>query len=146
MKLTTFFFALMVIYNVQLQAKSSTYTITSIKLIGAGQLDRQTILSNAGIYEGMIVKNETSVFQSVVKKLWKLDVFEDVQIEKGSANGSILLKLKVSPRLNSVVYKGVLKKDTKLLASKIQVPNGIRLTPNLTKICLLYTSPSPRDA
>ena len=116
----------------QIDELGAAYNLLVIDLPGHGQ--------NAG----RKLEGETYTFEYVANKIW--EVVDELEISKvhlvGISLGTILvlqMRLMQPERISSVIMPGAIVK----LNFKLRTLASISLAS--AKICLLYTSPSPRD-
>lgn len=92
--------------------KAGTYEIGGVNIIGAENRDRNALKSLAGLREGDKIQLPGTVIPKAIKNLWKLRLFEDVQIYAERFEGEVVflqMILKERPVLSRYSYKGVKK-------------------------------------
>ena len=93
---------------------------------------KNTIIFTSGLNPGKNIKNTD--FTKAIKKLWKLGLFDDVQIryESESEDGlSITIQVKESLIIGKVSYKGNKKISESKLKEELNLVKGQRIKPNL---------------
>ena len=93
-------------------ANTGTYEIGGINIIGAVNRDRNAIKSLAGFREGDKIQIPGTIIPKAIKSLWKLRLFEDVQIIAERFEDDVVflqMVLKERPVLSRYSYKGVKK-------------------------------------
>lgn len=91
---------------------SGTYEIGGINIIGAVNRDRNALKSLAGFREGDKIQIPGTIIPKAIKSLWKLRLFEDVQIIAERFEGEVVflqMVLKERPVLSRYSYNGVKK-------------------------------------
>jgi len=91
---------------------NGTYEIGGITIIGAVNRDRNAIKSLAGFREGDKIQIPGTIIPNAIKSLWKLRLFEDVQIIAEKFEGEVVflqMILKERPVLSRYSYEGVKK-------------------------------------
>lgn len=86
-----------------------TFTIGGIKVTGAESRDRNAIKSIASLREGKEIKIPGDDIPKAIKALWKLRLFEDVQIVQEKIDGELIfleIILKERPTLSRYSIKG----------------------------------------
>ncbi len=89
-----------------------TYEIGGINIVGAVNRDRNAIKSLAGFREGDKIQIPGTLIPKAIKSLWKLRLFEDVQIIAERFEGKVVflqMILKERPVLSRYSYSGVKK-------------------------------------
>lgn len=101
------------------------YEIGGVKVTGAQYSDANAIISISGFEVGDKIRVPGPEITKAVKSLWKLSLFEDVQIvkEKTLGDGVVFLEIIVRerPRLSNHSYKGVKKSYHEELNESINV-------------------------
>ena len=89
------------------------YTIGGVEIIGAENRDRNAIKSITGLREGETIEIPGDDIPNAIKALWKLRLFEDVQINqtKLEAGNIIFLEIviKERPTLSRYTFRGIKK-------------------------------------
>ncbi len=91
------------------QLTRKTYNILGISVEGNITADARTIIANSGLKEGKEIEIPGDATNNAIKQLWKLGIFEDIQIliDKEVDNGVFLLiKVKELPRLEKIITRG----------------------------------------
>ncbi|MEL7145292.1 MAG: POTRA domain-containing protein, partial [Bacteroidota bacterium] len=80
------------------------------------------------------MQGEAAPFADAIKKLWKMSVFDEVAIAADTEDPSkVIISVKEVPRLSSIGWKGVNKKEEGQLASKLKLRKGKRISNELRK-------------
>ncbi len=113
------------------------YTIAALKVTGNAHFDEALIISIANIAVGDKVRIPGGDnFNKAIANLWKQSYFSDVQIYITKLQGDkIFLEIHVveRPRLSSVVYKGLRKKEEQDLLGKTGLVKGRVITESIKR-------------
>ncbi len=89
------------------------YTIAGVDIVGAENRDRNAIKSITGLREGETIEIPGDDIPNAIKALWKLRLFEDVQIyETNREDGNIIyleIFIKERPTLSRYTFRGTKK-------------------------------------
>jgi len=89
------------------------YTIAGVEIVGAENRDRNAIKSITGLREGESIEIPGDDIPNAIKSLWKLRLFEDVQIyETKREEGNFIyleIFIKERPTLSRYAFRGVKK-------------------------------------
>ena len=108
------------------------YNILGISVEGNKTADANTIIANSGLREGKEIEIPGDATNNAIKQLWKLGIFEDVQIliDKKINNGIFLqIKVKELSRLEKVVIRGNDELDDDDLLKEMSFVSGQTLKP-----------------
>ena len=106
--------------------------LTEVNVEGNIISSKNTIIFTSGLNPGKKIKNTD--FTKAIKKLWKLGLFDDVQIryDRESEDGlSITIQVKESLIIGKVDYKGNKKISETKLEEELNLIKGQRIKPNL---------------
>ncbi|ANQ48882.1 outer membrane protein assembly factor BamA [Flammeovirga yaeyamensis] len=119
------------------------YTIAGIDVVGADFNDKNALINIAGFKVGEKIKIPGDAISKAVKKLWKLGIVGDVQINITEIQGNdvyLQIALKERPKLSKFYFEGIKKGQAKTLTDKVQLVRGrivtesmIRNTQNIIK-------------
>ncbi len=107
------------------------YEIGGITLKGVSSFKENALLARTGLNVGQKIYIPGDETANAVKRLWKLNLFSDVQINlvKVIKNVAFLeIVLKERPRLSQLVIKGISKSDADDLREKFNLRAGDPLT------------------
>lgn len=132
--------------NLFSQFNRANYKILGISVEGNTTADANTIIANSGLKEGTEIEIPGDATNNAIKQLWKLGIFDDVQIliDKKLTDGVfLLLKVKELQRLEKIVLRGNDELDDEDLLKEISFVSGQTLKPQeikkiTTKIKALY--------
>ncbi len=111
------------------------YTIGDIKVTGTTTYNEQTVIAFTGLKEGEEIYIPGDKLSSVLKKLWKLDLFSDInvyitEVHEGNV-ADLELEITEVPVLNLVKISGVKKSEKEKLIDENDLKKGAKVTENL---------------
>lgn len=111
------------------------YVIGDIKVTGTTTYNEQTVIAFTGLKEGEEIYIPGDKLSSVLKKLWKLDLFSDINIYITDVHdgnvADLELEIKEVPVLNLVKINGVKKTEKEKLIDENDLKRGAKVTENL---------------
>ena len=152
MKKITFFIIALITLNLSVKGQAIvdysnpiTYEIGGVNIIGANNLNNNTLLSITGLDIGENIQVPGEKITTAVTKLWEQSLFSniDISIEK-IIDQTIFLTINVQeyPRLSKFKFKGkkvsksdisTLKEDLKLIRGKVLTENLLNNSINIIK-------------
>jgi len=129
--------------------KNKKYIIGSISIKGNKKFSEQAILVYTGLIVGQQIKLPGDKLTSAIKKLWKSDLFSNVDVyvtnidSKGIANIEFIVK--ELPKASSVTYRGVKKSKGEDLRDETKLKPGAMLTENLITTSKNYIEKKYRE-
>lgn len=108
-----------------------TYTLAGLEVEGAVYSDKYAIMNVSGMVVGEAVRIPGADISDAVKRLWKENIFSDVQIRQDKVVGTnIFLTIMVQerPRISSFSFTGIPKGQAEDLREKINFIRGTILT------------------
>ncbi|MEL6557538.1 MAG: hypothetical protein AAFQ94_05095, partial [Bacteroidota bacterium] len=129
------FFCLLFLFTAfKSTARQDSFIVHDVKVLGEEELDRRSIINTAGLYSGQKITDVNGKIATAIKKLWKLDIFEDVTIYRDSENpNDLVISVELSPRLKGFNWQNLGKKESGQLSEKLSLNKGRRLTPLVRK-------------
>ncbi|NLR90567.1 MULTISPECIES: outer membrane protein assembly factor BamA [Flammeovirga] len=112
------------------------YTIAGIDVVGADFNDKNALINIAGFKVGEKIKIPGDGISKAVKKLWKLGIVGDVQINITEIQGSdiyLQIALKERPKLSKFYFEGIKKGQAKTLTDKVQLVRGRIVTESMIR-------------
>ena len=109
------------------------YTIGEISVVGAKQYNEQTVIAFTRLRSGEQIYLPGDRISSVIKKLWDLDLFSNINLY-ATINGDVVdLKFEIEevPELNKVTITGIKEKKTKDIIKDNNLKKGTKVTENL---------------
>ncbi|WP_417885177.1 outer membrane protein assembly factor BamA [Zunongwangia sp.] len=111
------------------------YTIGDIKVTGTTSFNEQTVISFTRLKKGDELYIPGERLSNVIKKLWDLDLFSDINFYITNVNGNVAdleLEIKEVPQLAEIRIKGVKKKRKKEeLIEENKLKPGLKVTENV---------------
>lgn len=112
---------------------SKDYEIGGIKVVGAQFTDQNAIIGVTGLQVGKKIKFPGPDLPKAMKALWKLRLFDDVQILKEKTIGDVIffeILLKERPHITTYSYKGAKKSQHEDLNNIVNrfIPKGTIVT------------------
>jgi len=115
-------------------SKAKKYILGGVTIKGNQRFSEQSIKSYTGLVEGAEIKIPGDKLSSAIKKLWKSDLFSNVDVYVGKIDGeAIYLEFDVQElsKLSEVTFKGLKKSKAEELAKETEFKKGEMLTENL---------------
>ncbi|GAA4820531.1 outer membrane protein assembly factor BamA [Algivirga pacifica] len=112
------------------------YTIAGIDVVGAEFNDKNALINISGLKVGEKITIPGEGISKAIRKLWRLGIVGDVQINVAKTNGSdvyLEIVLKERPKLSKYYFEGVNKSKAKTLSDKINLVRGRIVTDALIK-------------
>jgi outer membrane protein insertion porin family len=110
------------------------YTIAGVTVEGSENLDEGAIRLLSGLNIGSEISVPGEETAEALRKLWKQDLFSDVQILADRIEGDkiyLIIKIKERPRLSRFGFKGVAKSEADDIREKINLYKEKIVTENL---------------
>lgn len=110
------------------------YTIKRINVTGDTYLDKNIILSIAGLSVGQKINIPGEEITKAVMNLWKQNLFSNVQILEDSTSGSniyLVINVQSRPRLSRYSFSGLSKTQVKKVKEEIHLSSRDILTEQL---------------
>ena len=111
--------------------KGSSYIIDSITVSGLKTFNDKTVISYSGIRKGQLLQIPGEEITSAINKLWKLELFSDINFYVTNINGNkatIEIEIKELPTLTAVKIKGVKKSKSESLIKDTELSEGKKLS------------------
>ncbi|WP_245918546.1 outer membrane protein assembly factor BamA [Aurantibacter aestuarii] len=115
-------------------ANSKKYTIAEITVNGNTTFSEQTIITYSGLRKGSEVKIPGEEISDAITKLWKSNLFSDIEVYLLRTEGNLAyLEIRLSdlPELNEVVINGVRKSKKETIIKENNLKQGVKVTENL---------------
>ena len=120
------------------QLSRTNYNILGISVEGNTTADANTIIANSGLREGKEIEIPGDATNNAIKQLWKLGIFQDIQIlidKKVSDGVFLLIKVKELSRMEKAIVRGNDEIDEDDIQKEISFVSGQTLKPqNISKI------------
>ena len=114
--------------------KAKKYILGGISIKGNDRFSEQSIKAYAGLTVGEEIKIPGDELSSAIKKLWKSDLFSNVDVYAAKIDGKTIyleFEVKELSKLGIVTIKGLRKGQIDDLAKEIEFKKGAMLTENL---------------
>ena len=111
--------------------KGSSYIIDSITVSGLKTFNDKTVISYSGIRKGQLLQIPGEEITSAINKLWKLELFSDINFYVTNIDGNkatIEIEIKELPTLTAVKIKGVKKSKSESLIKDTELSEGKKLS------------------
>ena len=108
-----------------------TYTLAGLEVEGAEYSDANTIIALSGLVVGNQVTIPGMQISDVIKRLWKENIFSDIQIRSDNIVGDkifMTIVVKERPRISQFSFQGISKSQADDLREKINFIRGTILT------------------
>lgn len=132
------FLALTIHFNAHAQAitnpDAKKYVLGDITVSGSTHFSPQTIVTYSGLRKGQEVFIPGEEISNAIKKLWKSNLFNDINIYLVKTEGStayIEIRLFDLPELNDIKINGVKKSKKKEIIEENNLVAGVKVTENL---------------
>lgn len=115
-------------------SNGKTYTIADITVKGNTAFSAQTIIAYSGLSKGKEVMIPGEDISNAIKKLWKSNLFSDIEVYllKTEGNAAYLqIQLSDLPELNDVKITGVKKGKKESIKTDNKLEKGAKVTENL---------------
>tara|TARA_B100001094_G_scaffold246310_1_gene242948 strand:+ start:2164 stop:4710 length:2547 start_codon:yes stop_codon:yes gene_type:complete len=111
--------------------KGSSYIVDSITVSGLKTFNDKTVISYSGIRKGQLLQIPGEEITSAINKLWKLELFSDINFYVTNIDGNkatIEIEIKELPTLSAVKIKGVKKSKSESLIKDTELSEGKKLS------------------
>lgn len=116
-------------------ANGKQYTIGDIKVTGITSYNENTVITFTGLKKGERIFLPGDRISKVIKKLWDLELFSDINFYISNVNGDVAdleINIQEVAELNEVRIKGVKKRKAEQLIKDNGLTKGAKVTENLT--------------
>ena len=107
------------------------YTLSGIAVEGVEFTDKKAIIALSGLVIGSEIRVPGTQFADAIERLWKQNIFADVEIRVDKLVGNklfIVLSLTERPRISKFRFQGVSKQQANDLREKVGLTTGTILT------------------
>ena len=118
-------------YSQDTYRKGDTYIIDTITVAGLKNFSDRTVVTYSGLREGQSIQVPGEEITSILKKLWNLELFSNVDLfVTGVNNGKIKLEINVEelPTLLNYKINGVKKGKAETYEKETELSQGKRLS------------------
>ncbi len=131
---------LMLSFSITAQEKSFTkgseYILEEISVSGLTSFNEQTVIAYTGLRKGQKLRIPGEEISTIINKLWKLDLFSDINFYLKNVNGdkaSIEIVIEELPTLSEYKITGLKKSRTETIVSETELKKGKKITQNFLK-------------
>ena len=111
--------------------KGKKYIIDSIKVSGLKTFNAKTVISYSGLRNGQLVQIPGEEISGTINKLWKLELFSDINFYVSNVSGNratIEIEIQELPTLTEVKIIGVRKSKSETLITDTELTEGKKLS------------------
>ena len=119
------------VYSQDTYRKGETYTIDTITVVGLENFSDKTVVTYSGLRQGQSIQLPGEEISSVLKKLWNLELFSNVDLFITEINsGAVKLEINVEelPTLLNFKINGVKKGKAEAYEEETELSEGKRLS------------------
>ena len=121
--------------------KGNEYIIDEITVKGLKTFNEQTVITYTGLRKGQKVRIPGEEISAIINKLWKLDLFSDINFylkKIEGENASIEIYIEELPTLSDFKITGLKKSKVETIVSDTEIKKGKKLTQNFIKTTRNY--------
>ena len=121
--------------------KGNEYTIEEITVSGLKSFNEQTVITYTGLRKGQKVRIPGEQISGIINKLWKLDLFSDINfyltnVQENKASLEIVIE--ELPTLSEYKIIGLKKSKIETIVSETELKKGKKITQNFIKTTKNY--------
>ena len=117
--------------------KGDEYILDEISVTGLSSFNEQTVIAYTGLRKGQKVRIPGEQISAIISKLWKLDLFSDINFYLTNVDGnkaSIEIVIEELPTLSEYKITGLKKSKVETIVSETELKKGKKITQNFIKI------------
>ncbi len=121
--------------------KGNFYTIDEIKVTGLKTFNEQTVVTYTGLFQGQNIRIPGEEISQVINKLWKLELFSDINFYVTNIVGdkaSIEINIVELPSLSDYKITGLKKSKAETIETDIEIKKGQKITENFIETTKNY--------
>ena len=121
--------------------KGNEYILDEIKVTGLKNFNEQTVITYTGLKQGQKIRIPGEEISSIISKLWKLDLFSDINFyltDIKDNNASIQIDIIELPTLSDFKITGLKKSKIETIISDTEIKKGQKITENFIKTTKNY--------
>ena len=121
--------------------KGNEYILDEIKVTGSKNFNEQTVITYTGLKQGQKIRIPGEEISSIISKLWKLDLFSDINFyltDIRDNNASIQIDIIELPTLSDFKITGLKKSKIETIISDTEIKKGQKITENFIKTTKNY--------
>lgn len=120
--------------NITYAGNPVTYRLAGLRVTGVTGYEDYVLTGISGLAVGQKIEVPGTAISDAVKRYWKHGLFSDVSISADSIVGEDIylnIHLKTRPRVSTINYNGISKKEKEDMESKLGLLKGGQITPNM---------------
>ena len=120
--------------NITYAGNPITYRLAGLRVTGVIGYEDYVLTGISGLAVGQKIEVPGTAISDAVKRYWKHGLFSDVSISADSIVGEDIylnIHLKTRPRVSTINYNGISKKEKEDMESKLGLLKGGQITPNM---------------
>jgi outer membrane protein insertion porin family len=121
--------------------KGNEYTIEEITVSGLKSFNKQTVITYTGLRKGQKIRIPGEQISGIINKLWKLDLFSDINFYLTNVEGnkaSLEIVIEELPTLSEYKIIGLKKSKIETIVSETELKKGKKITQNFIKTTKNY--------
>ena len=121
--------------------KGNEYILNEINVTGLKNFNEQTVITYTGLKQGQKIRIPGEEISSIISKLWKLDLFSDINFyltDIRDNNASIQIDIIELPTLSDFKITGLKKSKIETIISDTEIKKGQKITENFIKTTKNY--------
>jgi outer membrane protein insertion porin family len=121
--------------------KGKEYTIEEISVLGLKTFNEQTVITYTGLRKGQQIRIPGEEISAIISKLWKLDLFSNINFYLSKINGnnaSLEIVIEELPTLSEYKITGLKKSKIESIVSETELKKGKKITQNFLKTTKNY--------
>jgi len=121
--------------------KGNFYTINEINVSGLKSFNEQTVVAYTGLSKGQKIRIPGEEISQVINKLWKLELFSDINFYLTKVEGekaNIEISIKELPSLSEFTITGLKKSKKETIIDDIEIKKGQKITENFIETTKNY--------
>ena len=122
-------------------SKGEIYILDEITVTGLKSFNEQTVITYTGLTQGKRIRIPGEEISQVINKLWKLELFSDINFYLTKVDGdkaSIEISIKELPSLSDFTVSGLKKSKTETVIDEIEIKKGQKITENFIETTKNY--------
>jgi outer membrane protein insertion porin family len=121
--------------------KGNFYSLDEIKVTGLKTFNEQTVVTYTGLTAGQKIRIPGEEISQVINKLWKLELFSDINFYVTKIDGekaSIEISIIELPSLSDYKIVGLKKSKSETVETDIEIKKGQKITENFIETTKNY--------
>ncbi len=121
--------------------KGNFYVLDEINVTGLKTFNEQTVVTYTGLFTGQSIRIPGEEISQVINKLWKLELFSDINFYVTKIDGdkaSIEINIVELPSLSDYKITGIRKSKSETIETDIEIKKGQKITENFIETTKNY--------